>query len=245
LPATRAGAEAMAGKIFINYRRGDDPGYTQALYQQLEAEFTARDLFMDVEGQIRPGDDFVEVLNRQVAACDVLLVVIGPRWAELLAERAGDRDDFVVIEIEAGLVQGKRVIPVLVSGSVIPRTENLPAPIQALARRNAVGLRPERFRSDCLGLVTALKDQLAAAEAERNASEAARRASEAQARAPASAAMQRSPERSSHRPIPPLWAPVIEPRGPLVSSRGAAIFVFLAIGAVCPHRHRYSECEQD
>jgi hypothetical protein len=24
----------MPGKIFINYRRGDDPGYTQALYQR-------------------------------------------------------------------------------------------------------------------------------------------------------------------------------------------------------------------
>jgi hypothetical protein len=26
----------MAGKIFINYRQGDDPGFTQALYQRLE-----------------------------------------------------------------------------------------------------------------------------------------------------------------------------------------------------------------
>ena len=32
---------------------------------------------MDVEGHIRPGDDFV-VSNTQVAAADVLLVVIGP-----------------------------------------------------------------------------------------------------------------------------------------------------------------------
>ncbi len=31
----------MAGKIFINYRRGDDPGFTQALYMRLEDEFSA------------------------------------------------------------------------------------------------------------------------------------------------------------------------------------------------------------
>lgn len=55
----------MPGKIFITYRRGDDPGFTQALYQRLEAEFTANDLFMDVEGHIKPGDDFVAVLNAQ------------------------------------------------------------------------------------------------------------------------------------------------------------------------------------
>jgi TIR domain len=85
----------MAGKIFINYRRGDDPGFTQALYQRLEAEFAAGNLFMDVEGHIKPGDDFVEVLSAQVAAADVMLAVIGPRWAELLIAREGDRDDFV------------------------------------------------------------------------------------------------------------------------------------------------------
>jgi hypothetical protein len=33
----------MAVKIFINYRRGDDPGLTQALYQRPEDEFTADD----------------------------------------------------------------------------------------------------------------------------------------------------------------------------------------------------------
>ena len=93
--------EKPAGKIFINYRRGDDPGFTQALYQRLEGVFSAEQLFMDVEGQIKPGDDFVEVLNAQVAECDVLLAVIGPRWVDLLTARAGDSDDFVQIEIEA------------------------------------------------------------------------------------------------------------------------------------------------
>ena len=32
----------MSGKIFINYRRGDDAGFTQALYQRLETEFTEK-----------------------------------------------------------------------------------------------------------------------------------------------------------------------------------------------------------
>jgi hypothetical protein len=157
----------VSGKVFINYRRGDDAGFTQALFQRLEGEFTPSDLFMDVEGHIKPGDDFVEVLNRQVAACDVLLVVIGPRWADLLVARAGDRDDFVAIEIKAALEHGKRVIPVLVGGAAMPRAETLPEPIRALARRNAVGLRPERFKADCQGLISALKEQLSAAENER------------------------------------------------------------------------------
>jgi len=171
----------MPGKIFINYRRGDDPGFTQALYQRLEEEFSAADLFMDIEGHIKPGDDFVEVLNGQVADCDVMLAVIGPRWAVLMEARGGSADDFVTIEIKTALDQGKRVIPVLVGGASMPASETLPEPVRALARRNAVGLRPERFKADCQGLVNALREQLAAAQQERAArTEAGRAAAEAE-----------------------------------------------------------------
>jgi formylglycine-generating enzyme required for sulfatase activity len=181
----------MAGKIFINYRRGDEAGFTQALYQRLEDEFASSDLFMDVEGHIKPGDDFVEVLSAQVVASDVFLAVIGPRWTELLAARRDDPDDFVTIEIEAALDQRKRVIPVLVGGASMPRADSLPEAIRLLARRNAMGLRPERFKADCQGLVAELKESLAAAEQERaarteeerKAAEAARLEVEAQAAA--------------------------------------------------------------
>jgi hypothetical protein len=166
----------MVGRIFVNYRRGDDPGFTQALYMRLEAEFSADDVFMDVEGHIKPGDDFVDVINAQVAAADAVVVVIGPRWTELLAARAGARDDFVVVEIQAALRKKKRVIPVLVGGATMPSVDLLPKSIQALARRHAVGLRPERFKGDCQGLVTALGEYLAAVEIERAARSDAERA---------------------------------------------------------------------
>jgi hypothetical protein len=186
----------MAGKIFINYRRGDDAGFTQALYLRLEGEFTSSELFMDVEGHIRPGDNFVDVISAQVAASDVFLVVIGPRWSDLLAARIGEANDYVVIEIKAALDQGKRVIPVLVGGASMPRSESVPESLRVLALRQAVGLRPERFKADCQGLITALKENLAAAEqeraarteAERKAAEAARRKVEEQAALRAQAA---------------------------------------------------------
>jgi hypothetical protein len=166
----------MPGKIFINYRRDDGSGFAQALYQRLEEEFPSGDLFMDVEGPIKPGDDFVEVLSAQVAQCDAMLAVISPRWAVLMDARAGSIDDFVTIEIRAALEQGKRVIPVLVGGAAMPASETLPEPIRALARRNAVRLAPERFKADCQSLVGALKEQLAAAEQERAARTEAERA---------------------------------------------------------------------
>jgi hypothetical protein len=190
----------MPGKIFINYRHGDEAGFTQALYQRLENEFTAVDLFMDVEGHIRPGDNFVDVISAQVAAADVFLVVIGPRWSDLLAARMGDTNDFVVVEIKTALGQGKRVIPVLVGGATMPRSESVPESIRELVLRQAVGLRSDRFKADCQGLVTALKESLAAAaqeraartDAERNAAGAARREAEAQAAARARVAEERA-----------------------------------------------------
>jgi hypothetical protein len=39
----------MAGKIFINYRREGDPGYTGWLRQLLREAFSADQLFMDVD----------------------------------------------------------------------------------------------------------------------------------------------------------------------------------------------------
>jgi molybdopterin biosynthesis enzyme MoaB len=91
------------------------------------------------------------VLNARVVATDVLLAVIGLRWSELLAARANDPDDFVAIEIKdrARLDNNKRIIPVLVGGAGMPRADALPEAIRPLARRNAVGLRPERFMADC------------------------------------------------------------------------------------------------
>ena len=70
---------------------------------------------------------------------------------------------------------------------ICPGADTLPEAIRPLARRNALGLRPERFKADCQGLVTALKESLSAAEqeraarAERKAAEAARLEAEAQA----------------------------------------------------------------
>jgi hypothetical protein len=62
----------MSGKIFINYRRGDDPGFTGWLREQLEETFDPSQLFMDVDS-IEPGLDFVRVLEDQVKKADLRL----------------------------------------------------------------------------------------------------------------------------------------------------------------------------
>jgi hypothetical protein len=150
----------MSGRIFISYRRGDDPGHAGRLFDGLQQAFARDQLFMDVDN-IEPGLDFLEVVQDRIAESDVLLAVIGSRWVQAEDSKGRRRldnpDDFVRVEIEAALAQKKRVIPVLVGEGQMPSPEDLPDSLRALARRNAVRVTHERFRSDLGGLIEKLK----------------------------------------------------------------------------------------
>lgn len=132
----------------------------QALLGRLEQAFPTDRLFIDVDN-IPPGEDFVRMLESQVAQCDAMLTVIGNGWLGATDERGNrrldDPDDFVRIEIASALKQGKRVIPVLVHDARMPHPEELPEAIRPLASRNAVRLTHERFRADVQGLIRSLR----------------------------------------------------------------------------------------
>jgi hypothetical protein len=108
----------MAGKIFINYRRGVDQAAAGRLYDQLEKTFLKEQLFMDVDS-VPPGEDFQRELESQIAECDVFLSVIGRNWSDVRDVsgrcRLEDPNDWVRIEIESALKHNKTVIPVLVN----------------------------------------------------------------------------------------------------------------------------------
>jgi hypothetical protein len=151
----------MSGKIFLNYRREDEWGVALALFGHLEQSLPPDRLFMDVEGGIRAGQDFVRVLEDQVSGCDVMLVLIGLKWLtgtdQMGRRRLDNPQDFVRIEIESALRLGKWVIPVLVHTTQMPRADELPETLKPLARRNAVRLTKERFKADAQGLIDELK----------------------------------------------------------------------------------------
>lgn len=152
-------------RIFINYRRQDSEGYVGRLHDHLAKHFERDDLFMDVD-DIPPGADFVEVLEKAVAVCDVFIAVIGPHWLTLTDESGARRldqwNDFVRIEIASALKQGKLVVPVLVGRARMPAPKDLPEDIEALARRNAIELDHQRFAYDVEKLVTAIKQAVPA-----------------------------------------------------------------------------------
>lgn len=132
------------GNIFISYRRGADSNAAGRLYDRLERHFGAEKLFFDIDS-IPLGMDFAEHIDLKVAECDAQLVVIGPGWLENIA-RLSDANDFVRIEVEAALRRDHvPVVPVLIDGATMPRSEDLPDTLQALLRRNAIEINHAQF----------------------------------------------------------------------------------------------------
>jgi serine/threonine-protein kinase len=115
---------------------------------------------MDVD-TIEPGADFVQHINDAVGCCNALVVVIGQDWLTATdargQSRLENREDFVRLEVTAGLERNVRVIPVLVQGARMPDAAELPKEIAPLARRNALELSDTRWRHDVTRLVTALE----------------------------------------------------------------------------------------
>ena len=150
-------------RIFINYRRHDTEGYVGRLYDHLLKQFKPHDIFMDVQN-IEPGADFVQVLEDAISACDIFLAMIGPHWLTLKNDegerRLDEWNDFVRIEIETALKQGKIVIPILVGGANMPNPKYLPETIETFGRRNALTLSHNRFTNDVEDLVTFMRASL-------------------------------------------------------------------------------------
>ena len=151
-------------KVFITYRREETAAHAGRLYDAMVARFGEGNVFMDVD--MAPGVDFVEQITDAVAACQVLIVVMGPRWATVEDEqgkaRIADPEDFVRLEVETALQRPDVTpIPVLVSGARMPNREDLPPEVRAITRRNALELSDHRWRSDVGRLVSTLDELLA------------------------------------------------------------------------------------
>ena len=137
-------------KVFISYRRDDAAGFSHAIHDRLVEHLPKDQVFMDVLG-IEPGADFVKKLESTVDKCDVLLALIGKRWAG--EDRAGesrihDPQDWVRVEIGTAIRRGVKVIPVLLDGVKMPAVESLPEDLRPLARMNAVDVRTSRLNAD-------------------------------------------------------------------------------------------------
>ncbi len=108
-------------------------------------------MFQDVSS-IGPGDRFPQSVERAISDADVVLALIGPRWATVTdadgVTRLDDPDDYVRLELETALRLEKRVVPVLVDHALLPARQVLPATLAPMVECQAVSIRDESWGDD-------------------------------------------------------------------------------------------------
>jgi TPR repeat protein len=150
----------MRPRIFISYRRDDAPGDARSIHDRLAAKFGRSNVFMDVDSLLA-GQRFDRRLDEALARCDVLIAIIGHRWADLLVEKIRNSErDYVRDEVAAALKRNIVVIPVLVGqqGRVppLPRGHDLPENVRDLVLYQKQNVRHESFGRDVDDLIAAI-----------------------------------------------------------------------------------------
>jgi hypothetical protein len=138
----------MTPGIFISYRRSESKSDARSICQRLEETFGKRKVFIDVDS-IRPGENFQSVLNNDLEKCNIVVVVIGPRWLKLLKPADSETGpDYVRLEVASALERKLPMFPVLVDGATMPEAKDLPDDLQPLALRQAFSVRHDSFPRD-------------------------------------------------------------------------------------------------
>ena len=136
--------------IFISYRRAEDDKtfIVGTIHEKLSAAFGKENVFRDTY-DITSGSEWRSRLNHEINNCKVMLVIIGPEWANLShpdgQKRLFDENDVTRWEVETGLRRRKEeniaFIPVLVTGARLPRKEDLPPTLHELSEIQTMTLR--------------------------------------------------------------------------------------------------------
>jgi TIR domain-containing protein len=147
-------------QIFINYRHLDSEDICGRIYDRLIQAFGRDGVFRDV-ANLMPGFDFRPTLERAVAKCNVMLVIMGRDWLnEENRARLHDANDYVRFEIETALKRDNvPVIPVWVGRrEIMPQKGDLPPTLHDLLHRQARKVQPDPdFHTDVDKLIEDIK----------------------------------------------------------------------------------------
>jgi hypothetical protein len=124
--------------IFISYRKEDTRAWAIHLRDHLARKFGDHQIFFDLDSIDVGG--WRDQIERALGRCRVMLVLIGPRWANAADETGRIRlllpDDVHRAEIATALGRPDvAVIPLLLDGARLPAASDLPGDIQTLLER--------------------------------------------------------------------------------------------------------------
>ena len=146
--------------VALSYRRDDSVAIAGRLYDRLQSSFGKQQVFMDFDS-IPAGVDFRQHITQTIEDADVVLALIGSRWLGVQSDsrRIDDPSDFVRLEISSALQRGIPVVPVLLSGTEMPKPEELPLDLRELAFRNALPLDSGRdFHTHAQRIIASVRE---------------------------------------------------------------------------------------
>ncbi len=146
--------------IFISYRRTDSSCWAGRIYDRLAALYGPDSVYRDTHS-IPAGQEFPPHIHQAINKSQIVLVVIGPQWSgveEGGQRRIDNKEDVVRQEIEAALVEKKKILPILVDTTTMPA--DLPLSIKALAGYNSIAVRDKDFAHDMKVLIDQIDQEL-------------------------------------------------------------------------------------
>jgi hypothetical protein len=121
------------------------------MYDRLQQAFPGQPLFKDVD-TIPGGVDYRRSIVDAIASSQAFLLIIGPDWMGRRPDgsyRIADPSDWCRAEVEAALVRGIPVLPVLVRGATMPDIGAVVPALADVAYQNARVVRADPdFRVD-------------------------------------------------------------------------------------------------
>jgi len=155
LPSTASAA------FFISYRRDQSSWPARILRDELVRRFGEDQVFKDNDS-IDAGQEWPERLDVAIKNASVVLVLIGPAWADARGNdgerRLENPEDWVRLEVEAALAHdGAAVVPVLVDGASMPAADVLPDSLRPLTSHQAFALSVERWNADLEALIESIQ----------------------------------------------------------------------------------------
>jgi hypothetical protein len=147
--------------FFISYRREQSSWPAGILRSALVARFGESSVFMDLDS-IAAGETWPMRIEEAIRSSNVMLVLIGPDWADARAvdgtRRLADPGDWVRREVETGLATPQcAVVPVLLDGAKMPAPEALPQSLAALTHRNAFALSAGNWDAELTQLLDSVQ----------------------------------------------------------------------------------------
>jgi hypothetical protein len=138
--------------IFINYR-GINRSYAPMLIdRELVRRFGWDNVFQAGRSN-PPAADFPSNIMNRLAECTLLIALIDPAWAGADLELLRKPGDWVRKEIAWALEHGLEVLPVLLDGVKMPKTDDLPEDIAALTHKQCVRIQPRTAEGDLVRLL--------------------------------------------------------------------------------------------